>query len=116
MVTLDNNDRPLYQLSGIAQDHQNITIILPKDRNLAVLGYPCLGGRSCKFVKEYPPRAHLLHARCWELIERLFGYEAEKNLKILLDIFFGKGGLVRMVSLTGAMIFYEKIFCGEINQ
>jgi hypothetical protein len=29
----------------------------------------------------------MIHARCWDLIERLFGCEAEKNLKILLNIF-----------------------------
>ena len=94
MVTLDN-DRPLYQLSGIAQYHHDHNAILPKDKNLAVLGYPHIGGRSCKFVKMRAasiywtnyPRAHLLHARCWELTERIFGCEAEKNLKILLDIF-----------------------------
>lgn len=33
------------------------------------------------------PRGHLVHARCWDLVERLFGCEAEKNLKSLLDIF-----------------------------
>ncbi|KAH8690558.1 hypothetical protein BGW36DRAFT_364129 [Talaromyces proteolyticus] len=93
IVTLDNS-RPLYQLSGIAQFDYSNHIIVPKDRNLAVLGYPCLGGRSCKFVKIEVDelvvgysRGHLIHARCWDLIERLFGCEAEKNLKILLDIF-----------------------------
>jgi hypothetical protein len=93
MVTLDGN-RPLYKLSGIGQNGQGLKVIVPKDKNLAVLGYPCLGGRSCKFVAIETaismvgyPRAHQLHARCWELIERFFGYEAENNLEILLNIF-----------------------------
>ena len=45
LVPLDDIDRPVYHLSGIAQNGYGIKIIVPKDRNLAVLGHPRLGGR-----------------------------------------------------------------------
>lgn len=51
IVSLDDNDRPVYHLSGIAQNGYGIKVIAPKDRNLAVLGRPRLRGRSCKFVR-----------------------------------------------------------------
>lgn len=91
LVSLDDNDRPVYHLSRIAQNGYGIKIIVAKDRNLAALGHPRLGGRSCKFV-QVPVAISMVgypgvHARCWDMIERLFGCEVEKNLRTLLDIF-----------------------------
>lgn len=71
IVSLDDNNRPVYHLSGTAQSPYAINIIVPRDINLAVLGYPRLGDRSCKFVGVKVaisivrhPRAHLVHTRC----------------------------------------------------
>jgi hypothetical protein len=71
IVSLDDNNHTVYQLSRIAQSPYATKIIVPRDINLAVLGCPRLGDRSYKFVEVKVaismvghPRAHLVQTRC----------------------------------------------------
>ncbi|KAL1969746.1 hypothetical protein VTN77DRAFT_8299 [Rasamsonia byssochlamydoides] len=94
----EDSGEPQYQLSGVCQcQDSQIIFQVPRDRNRALIGYPHSGGRSNKTIKVHAARFHypkklqypygcLIHARCWDLIERLLGPRAENQLEVLIHV------------------------------
>ncbi|KAL1965831.1 hypothetical protein VTN77DRAFT_5152 [Rasamsonia byssochlamydoides] len=103
----DGQGRYQYRLSGIAQLDDAIedaSFAVPRDRDAAVLGLPRSRPREGEiesvFLAEDPqmtsyyqgqwPR-HLqrcgypVHVRCWSLIERIIGPDAETHLELLIE-------------------------------